>query len=75
MQLGPDELLLNLNVDFRTGLSGDEVKSAVARIENTLRRAHPEIKVIYLEASALHPSSPVDEALGLFLFRAFPRSC
>jgi cation diffusion facilitator family transporter len=55
MQLGPDELLLNLDVDFRAGLSGDEIKSAVARIESRLRREHPEIKVIYLEAAALRP--------------------
>jgi hypothetical protein len=59
LQLGPDELLLNLNVDFRTGLSGEEVKSAVARIESSLRQAHPEIKVIYLEVSALRASHPV----------------
>ncbi len=56
MQLGPDELLLNLDVDFRSGLSGDEIKGAVARIEASLRRAHPEIKLIYLEAGALHSS-------------------
>jgi cation diffusion facilitator family transporter len=53
MHFGPDEILLNLDVQFRHGLSSRELTAAVDRLEDAIRRAHPEIKRIYLEAEAL----------------------
>lgn len=53
MHLGPDEVLLNLDLRFRRGLSLDEVERAVRRIEHVIRETHPEIRRIFLEAEAL----------------------
>jgi cation diffusion facilitator family transporter len=50
MHLGPEEVLLNLEVEFRTGVSADEQVNAVARIEDEIRRRHPEVKRIFIEA-------------------------
>jgi cation diffusion facilitator family transporter len=56
MHLGPDDVLLNLDVQFQRGLSSEEVAAAVDRLEEAIRRAHPEIRRIYLEAEALRPA-------------------
>jgi hypothetical protein len=45
--------VLDLELEFRPGLGSDELVGAVARIERSLRRAHPELKYIFLEGSRL----------------------
>jgi len=50
MHLGPDDVLLNLDVEFADRLSTDEVEDTVADLEERLRRAHPEIRRIFIEA-------------------------
>lgn len=55
MRLGPSEVLLNLDLDFQPGLSTQELRGAVARLETEIRTAHPEIKRIFLEAATLLP--------------------
>lgn len=49
MYLGPDEVLLNLNVEFQPRLSGDEIAAAVRRLEAAIRREYPDIRRIFLE--------------------------
>jgi len=41
MHLGPQDVLLNLEVVFRTDITADEQIAAVARIESEIRRRHP----------------------------------
>jgi hypothetical protein len=53
MYLGPDEILLNLEADFKDDLSGSEIESAVERLETTIRTQHPDVRRIFLEATAL----------------------
>lgn len=53
MQLGPDEILLNLDVDFRQELTMGELRDAVDRLEANIRRAHPRVTRIFLEARSL----------------------
>ena len=53
MHLGPDDVLLNLDLRFRRGLSLDEVESAVRRLEEKIRDRHPEIRRIFIEAGSL----------------------
>jgi cation diffusion facilitator family transporter len=53
MYLGPEEVLVNLEVKFREGLPSQEIPAAVSRIENAIRRRHPVIKRIYIEAGSL----------------------
>lgn len=50
MHLAPDEILLNLEVEFRSQVSADEHLRAVLRIEAAIRSAHPAVKRIFIEA-------------------------
>jgi divalent metal cation (Fe/Co/Zn/Cd) transporter len=50
---GPDTVVLDVELEFRPGLASRELVDAVARIERSLRRAHPELKYIFLEARRL----------------------
>jgi cation diffusion facilitator family transporter len=51
MYLGPDEVLLTLDVEFAPGLSADEVTAAVRRLESAIRSRYPRIRRIYIESN------------------------
>jgi cation diffusion facilitator family transporter len=53
MYLGPDDILVNLEVTFHDGLPSQEIPSAVKRIEETIRKSHPAIKRMYIEAGSI----------------------
>ncbi len=49
MQLGPDEVLVNLEVEFDDGLSADTVEMAIDRIEAAVKIAVPTAGPIFIE--------------------------
>ncbi len=53
MHLGPLDVLLNLDVEFEPGISAREQVAAVSRIEDAIRRRHPAIQRIFIEARSL----------------------
>ncbi len=53
MQLAPQEVLLNLEIQFSKNLTGEEIALTVERLEIKIRRKHPEIKQIFIEAKSL----------------------
>jgi len=53
MQMGPDDVLLAASVQFRRGMPIDQVEQAIGRIEAAVAAAHPAIRHIYFDASAL----------------------
>ena len=57
MHLGPRQILLNLDIQFRPELSAAEVTGAVDRLEQDIRAAHPDIKRIFIEAESLRDRS------------------
>lgn len=60
MHLGPEEVLLNLEVTFREGLPSQEIPPAISRIESRIRKLHPDIKRIYIEAGGLSGQTSPD---------------
>lgn len=52
MQMGPDEILLNLEIEFRDGLSTEQLESVIERLEKGIRDQEPDIKRIFIEANA-----------------------
>jgi cation diffusion facilitator family transporter len=59
MHFGPDQVLLNLDIEFRPNLSASEVAAAVDRLEASIRREQPSIKRIFIEAESLKGSEPL----------------
>jgi cation diffusion facilitator family transporter len=53
MHLGPDEVLLNIEVQFTPGLPAEEIHAAVHRIEERIAEPYPEVSRIFIEVEAL----------------------
>lgn len=53
MYMGPDDVLLALDIEFEHGALAEGVTSTVARNETAVRRRFPEIGRIYIEAHRL----------------------
>lgn len=57
MYLGPEEILLNLEVDFKNMLMAGDIEAAVQRLEQNIRAQHPDFTRIFIEATALSRSA------------------
>ena len=53
MHFGPHQILLTLQIHFRPELSSTQVETAVDRVEAAIRRQHPDVRWIFIEAEAL----------------------
>lgn len=53
MQLGPDQVLLAVDIRFRGGLDVREIESAVDRLESRIRQQEPTVGRIFIEADSL----------------------
>lgn len=53
MHVGPNQVILNLDLHFRPDLDADRVARAVDRIERAVREEFPKIGYIFVEAEAL----------------------
>jgi cation diffusion facilitator family transporter len=56
MQMAPDEVLLNMDIQFRRDLSADALIAAIDRIEAAIRKQHPSVSRIFLEVEAVRAS-------------------
>lgn len=57
MQLGPDQVLLTVDIRFRQGLDVRQLESAIDRIENRIHQQEPMIERIFIEADSLRQGS------------------
>lgn len=53
MYFGPHEVLLNMDIQFRQGLSVADIGAVINRLEREIRGQHPDIKHIFIEVRAL----------------------
>jgi cation diffusion facilitator family transporter len=53
MHLGPTDVLVNLDVQFRPGLSAEEIERTVEELEGAIRAEHPDVGRIFIEAKTL----------------------
>ena len=53
MHFGPDEILLNLSVQFSEGLSGKAMVQAVNDLEKNIQNEYPTVKYIFIEAESI----------------------
>jgi cation diffusion facilitator family transporter len=62
MHLGPDDVLLNIEVKFTPGLPAEDIHAAIHRIEERINEPFPEVSRIFIEVEALAGGPP--EARG-----------
>ena len=62
MHLGPDDVLLALDAEFRDGVPAEEISAAVERIERSIRERFPEIGRIYIESRVVSPADTGPES-------------
>jgi cation diffusion facilitator family transporter len=55
MQLGPEQVLLTVNIQFRRKLTLEQLESSIERIEATIRREQPSVQRIFIEAESFKP--------------------
>ncbi len=54
MHLGPNDILLNLSLDFKNSISAGEVESIITEFEQKIKQIHPQIKRVFIEAQSRH---------------------
>ncbi len=52
VHLGPQDVLLNISVEFTNRLSADDIEETIERVEQNLKRRHEEITRIFIEAQS-----------------------
>jgi cation diffusion facilitator family transporter len=53
MYLGPDEVMLALEIRFRSDRSLGETRAAISRMTNAIRARYPRIRHVFIDASAI----------------------
>ena len=53
MHMGPEDILVNLSIDFGEKLSSLEVEATISRLESTIKAKHPHIQRIFIEAQSI----------------------
>ena len=59
LHFGPQEILLNLEIEFKEDLETGELAIAVERLETSIRKQHAEVKNIFIEAKSISASCKV----------------
>ncbi|MGB0749376.1 MAG: cation diffusion facilitator family transporter [Magnetospiraceae bacterium] len=49
MHLGPQDVLLNVSLDFDNNVTSSDLETAVSALERKIKTAHPEIKRVFVE--------------------------
>jgi len=53
MHLGPEDVLLNIEVQFTSGLPAEAIHTAIHRIERRINEPYPEVSRIFIEVESL----------------------
>lgn len=53
MHLGPEEILVNLDLAFKDGLTTDDIEAAIDHMERDIRAAVPAVSKIFIEAESV----------------------
>lgn len=62
MQLGPEQVLLTVNIQFRRKLTLEQLECAIERIEANIRREQPSVQKIFIEAESFKPEKASPKA-------------
>jgi divalent metal cation (Fe/Co/Zn/Cd) transporter len=62
LHMGPNALVLNMDLKFMPSLSAEEVARAVDRVERRIRDEHPEVRFVFIETESLSERRRTDAA-------------
>jgi divalent metal cation (Fe/Co/Zn/Cd) transporter len=57
MQLGPEQVLLAVDIKFHRGIRVEDLESIIDRLESRIRASEPTVKRIFIEVEALKRKS------------------
>ena len=52
LHLGPNDILLNVSLDFKDGLSSSQVEEAISNFESRIKGEFPEVTRVFIEAQS-----------------------
>lgn len=52
MHLGPQDILLNISLDFKDAMSSRNVQTTISELETSIKSKFPEIKRVFIEAQS-----------------------
>ena len=52
MHMGPEDILVNISVDFKDEISADTAEKIVQKLDTEIKNAHPLVKRIFIEGEA-----------------------
>jgi divalent metal cation (Fe/Co/Zn/Cd) transporter len=50
--MGPQDVLLNLSIDFTDDLTSDEVEAIISELEGEIKERFPEVKRVSIETQS-----------------------
>ncbi len=53
MHMGPEDILLNLSIDFSDNLSSLDVEATISKLEGSIKAEYPQIQRIFIEAQSI----------------------
>ncbi len=53
MHLGPEDILVNLSLDFADGIRSETVEAAISQLERDIKDSYPEVKRVFIEAQSI----------------------
>lgn len=53
MHLGPDDILINLSIDFDDGIRAERVEAAISELEAEIKDSYPKVKRVFIEAQSI----------------------
>jgi len=65
MQLGPDQVLVNVDIRFRRGLDVQELELAIDRIEKSIRQKEPTVGRIFIEVDSLRTNIGIPDRVQM----------
>lgn len=57
LHLGPQDVVLALDIDFHNNLSAGDVEQAIERLQDNIKAKRPEFKRIFIEAKSISPAA------------------
>ncbi len=52
MHVGPEDILVNLSVDFRDGVPSEAVEATISRMERQIKATHPRVTRVFIEVQS-----------------------